>query len=138
LEGVDEVVERCLEDREESKAHADECDHWCYWSNGTGGGPAENEKPTREKDGAEHHWWKACFWNGFVVVFVEFLDVEFVVAGLRLVERGEWEGDHTRCWLARPGLFRPGGLKMGAQRSPVPILGLLQIELELLLDIYEI
>ena len=81
MEGVDEVVERSLEDGEEAETHADESDHGCNPVDGFGGGPAEDEEPPREEDGADHHGREPGFGHGFVVVGLEFLDVEFVVAG---------------------------------------------------------
>ena len=80
LERVDEVVQRCLEDGEESKAHADQAYHGCYPWDTFVGGPAEDEKAAWKKDRADHHWWEASFWDCFVVVLLEFFDVEFVVA----------------------------------------------------------
>lgn len=94
LERVNEVVERRLENGKEAEAHADEPDHGRDPRGGFLGRPAEDEEPAREEDGANHHWWEAGFGDGFVVVGLEFDDVEFVVAGEWVngegrVEKGE-------------------------------------------------
>ena len=57
LERVYKVVQRCLEDGEESEAHADQAYHgsdpWDIFV----GGPAKDEKAAWKKDRADHHWW---------------------------------------------------------------------------------
>lgn len=43
------------------------------------GSPAKDEEATGKEHGAEHHWWKAGFGDGAVVVCFEARDVEFLV-----------------------------------------------------------
>ncbi len=43
------------------------------------GSPTKNEEATGEEHGAEHHWWKAGFGDGSVVVCFKAGDVEFLV-----------------------------------------------------------
>lgn len=81
LEGVDEVVERGLEDGEEAEAHAGEADAGRKPEDVRGRCPAEYEEAGSEEDGAEHHGGEAGFGDGFVVVALELAGVEFVVSG---------------------------------------------------------
>ena len=68
-----------MENGEESKAHAIEAKDGGEPEYVDRRGPAEDEETGGEKDGAEHHWGKAGFGDGFVVVLFKFAEVEFIV-----------------------------------------------------------
>jgi len=79
LEGIDEVVERGLEDGEEAEAHAGRADLGADPVHVPRRRPAEDEHTRGEDDGAQHHGREARLGHGAVVVGLVALDVEALV-----------------------------------------------------------
>ena len=76
-ESVDEVVERGLEDCEESESGQGTSDNGRDPVDGGRGSPGENEEAAGENDGPQHHGWEPGFGNGSVAVCLEFSEVVF-------------------------------------------------------------
>lgn len=70
-----------MENSEEAKSHADESDAGRDPEYVAVGCPAEDEETGYEEKRADHHWGKARFGNGAVVVCFEFANVKTVVTG---------------------------------------------------------
>ena len=85
LKGVDEIVQRGLEDGEEAKANKDGSDDGCDPVNALVRGPAKEEETSRQEDGADHHRWQSSLRHRSPIVGHELLHVELVVPD---VERG--------------------------------------------------
>ena len=82
LECIDEVIQGCLEDCEEPKAHEEEAHDRSEPEDVFARRPSEDKQPSSEKHGSSHHGREAGLWNGFVAILFEFPGIEFVVSSI--------------------------------------------------------